>query len=330
MFPFNSNIETLNPEDISAIRALYGWAPQSPIPDIGTDASPALCACGGTLVMAWKGIGRDDNIWVSRSTDGRNWTPQQIVPGAASDDGPTLAWDGTTLWLAIRGVPGDDALYWATSRDFGNTWSAVSNIPGTGSSNSPSMTIFQGQPLMVWKGIPNDNSLYYATWNNNWGPQTSIPSGSADRPSVCVDFTGLPRMVWRGSKTDDTLWTSTLTGAPPLRFWQPQQNLEWIVVGNGAAGSTEYGIPGSAAGPSITASGGKMFLAWQGIPGDDGIYFTQAAPGPGGNPAVEWSTQAPASGFATSGRPAIASFSGRVFLAWKGANDDHSIYTSYL
>jgi hypothetical protein len=279
MYPFSSVTETLAAEDIAAVRALYGWAQQREVPGIGTDSSPALCVCGPWLVMAWKGIGDDDRIWLSRTTDGINWLPQRSVPGTGTTDGPTLAWDGTTLWLAIRGVPGDDALYWATSADLGDNWSAVTNIPGTGSVCAPSLTVAGGVPLLVWRGIPGDDALYYTTWQNPWAAQQQIGgTGSEDRPSVCVGFDNLPRMVWRGIPGDDSLYTSTLIG----QFWQPQQQLSWVIAGNGPQGTVGIGIPGSIVGPTITNAGDKVFLAWRGVPGDDGIYFTQAAAGPGG------------------------------------------------
>lgn len=332
MYPFNSVTEALAPDDIASIKALFGWSSQSRVNGIGTDQSPALCACGGTLVMAWRGIGDDDRIWVSSSTDGINWTPQHIVPGAASTDGPTLAWDGFTLWLALRGVPGDDGLYWATSSNFGNNWSAVSPIGGTGSSDGPTMTIFNGAPLLAWKGIPGDTGLFYTTWNNGWAAQKNIPGvGSRDRPSICVDFAGVPRMVWRGVEGDDALYTSTLLGAPPnVLFWQPQQRLGWVIAGNGPAGTVGIGNPGSGVGPSETGAPGKVLLTWQGVPGDHGIYFTQGAAGPGGIPSIEWSSQAVVPGIGTSARPSIASFGGRVHLAWKGVDDDHGIYTTSM
>jgi len=330
MWPFGNGSEVPGADDIAAIRALYGWAPQRLVPGIGTETGPALCACGDSLVMAWRGSGDDDRVWVSRSVDGINWTPQHPVPGAGTTDAPTLAWDGAKVWLAIRGVPDDDGLYWATSGDLGDNWSGVSPIPGTGSLVGPAMTVFKGAPLLVWRGIPGDDGLYYSTWNNAsvppaWSAQNNIGgTGSADRPSVCVDFNGLPRVVWRGIPGDDSLYTSTLVGL----FWQPEQSVEWVIAGNGPAGTVGVGVPGSDLGPSVTSAGGKILLAWRGVPGDDGIYFTQGAAGPGGQPPVEWSTQAVISGAGTSHRPAIAVLSGRIFVAWKGIDGDTSIYTT--
>jgi Matrixin len=325
MFPFSSVTETLASEDIAAVRALYGWTPQREVPGIGTESSPALCVCGPWLVMAWRGIGDDDAIWLSRTTDGINWSPQQEVPGTGTTDGPALAWDGTKLWLAIRGVPGDDALYWATSTDLGVTWSEVSQIIGTGSVCAPSMTMSGGVPLMVWRGIPGDDALYYTTWQNPWAAQQQIGgTGSADRPSVCVGLDNRPRMVWRGIPSDDSLYTSTLIG----QFWQPQQQLSWVIAGNGPQGTVGIGIPGSIVGPSITNGGNTLFMTWQGVPGDDSIYFTQAAAGPDGVAQIEWSSQAAVEGIGTSNRPAIAMFAGLPFLAWKGVGDDHGVYTT--
>jgi hypothetical protein len=343
MNPANCSQETLSPEDIAAIRALYGWQGQTPIPNVGTDESPALCACGNSLVMAWKGIG-ETNLWVSRSDDGINWTPQARVFGAASTDGPALAWDGDTLWMAFRGIADDDGLYWATCSDtsanFGQLFSPVQAVPNTGSANGPSITIFNGTPFLVWRGVDGDDALYYATHGSGgWSGQTLIGGvGSRDRPSVCIDFNGMPRMVWRGVNGDDALYSSALVNI----FWQPQDLVRWIIAGNGPSGTIGVGSAGSDLGPSVAIAQvgspsfsigvipGNIFLVWRGIEGDTAIYFTQGAPGTTGEPPVEWSTQAAIDGVSTSHRPAIAILGGRIHLVWKGSGNDHTIWTTSL
>lgn len=344
MNPANCSTETLADEDIAAINALYGWQGQTPIPNIGTDESPALCTCGNSLVMAWKGI-NETNIWVSRSNDGLRWTPQTRVFGAASTDGPSLAWDGRTLWMAFRGIADDDGLYWTTctdtSENFGQAFGPVLPVPNTGSANAPGITIFNGTPFLVWRGIDGDDGLYYSTFGQGaWSGQRSIGGvGSRDRPSVCVDFNGIPRMIWRGVDGDDGLYSSALVNI----FWQPQDPVRWIVAGNGPAGSVGIGFAGSDLGasvamdmsgsPSFTVGSGipgNIFLVWRGVAGDSGIYFTQGAPAVTGGPPVEWSTQAVVSGIATSHRPAIALLEGRIHLVWKGSGEDHTIWTTSL
>ena len=336
MTPLSSNAETLGADDIQSMRALYGWAPQRAVEGIGTDSSPVVCACGPWLVMAWKGIDPDDSIWTCRSTDGLTWTPQRVVPGTGTTDGPALAWDGNTLWLALRGIADDDAVYWATSSDLGDHWSGIAPVPGAGSANGPAMTIWKGSPLLVWRGVPGDTGLYFNFWQNGWTPGTHRigGTGSTDRPSACVDFNGLPRIVWRGIEGDDALYTTVFTGTVQLPFWQPQEILQWIVVGNGGDGTTEIGVPGSLRGPSVTtlvrsASDREVLLLWRGVEDDQGIYFTMGAPGQAGAAPVDWSTQAQIPGVGTSDRPSITVFKGRIFIAWKGVEDDHTIWTAF-
>ena len=148
------------------------------------------------------------------------------------------------------------------------------------------------------------------------------------RPSVCTDSDGTSRAVWRGVPGDDSLWTSQLTGELDVQFWQPPQQLSWVQAGNGPKGTVGIGIPGSVVGPTAASAGRTIYLAWQGVPGDDQVYFTQGSPGTGVPSQFEWSSQAPIDGVGTSGRPAIVTFGGLPFLAWKGVHDDHGIYTT--
>ena len=214
MWPFGGQ-QVLGEEDVAAIRALYGWSDQAPVPDIGTDTSPALCALPGELVLAWKGID-ETGLWFARSADGQTWSSQNTMRGSASTDGPTLAWDGSRLWMAWRGVDGDTSLYWSTSSDAGRSWAPQQPIPGVASSQGPSMTIHRGIPLLVWRGVDGDSGLYYTAWNSSgWLPQESVGgTGSTDRPAVCVDVHGSPRMVWRGIPGDDDLYLIDARRAP--------------------------------------------------------------------------------------------------------------------
>jgi hypothetical protein len=53
-------------------------------------AGPALAFFNGKLHMVWRGMGNDEKIWYSKSTDGVNWQPQRDIPGIASSIGPAL------------------------------------------------------------------------------------------------------------------------------------------------------------------------------------------------------------------------------------------------
>jgi hypothetical protein len=62
-------------------------------------------------------------------------------------------------------------------------------------------------------------------------------------------------------------------------------------------------------------------MAWKGIEGDSGIYFSQFQAG-------EWNAQANVPGVGTSVHPALAVFNGELFMAWKGIPADDGIYFS--
>jgi hypothetical protein len=329
MFPFNANIETLSNDDRSGIRALYGWAPKTKIPGIGSEAGPALCACGGTLIMAWRGAGDDHRIWVARSSDGAIWTASQTIPGAGTSDSPTLAWDGRTLWLACKGDPGDSSLYFASTTDLVN-WTQAALISGVGSSTGPSMAIIPGAgPFLIWKGAQDDSGIYFSTFNGVWQPQIKVAgAGTSNRPVIVFDVAGVPRMVCKGVDGDSAIYTSTLRGL----FWQPPERIAWVVAGNGGLGSADIGYPGTASGPGTTVAGAKILLAWRGAGEDQNVWFTQAALGPvfGGQTMLEWSSQAQLPNFATADKPTLASFRGNVYVACRGIDDDRGIYTTFV
>jgi len=342
MWPFGGQ-QVLGEEDIAAIRALYGWSKQAAVPDVGTDASPVLCALPGELVLAWKGID-ETALWFSRSADGQAWSSQNTMPGSASSDAPTLAWDGSRLWMAWRGVAGDTSLYWSTSFDAGRNWVQQRKIAGVGSTQGPSMTIHRGAPLLVWRGVDGDSGLFYTAWDGSgWLPQESVGgTGSTDRPAVSMDVNGSPRMVWRGISGDDDLYTSSMRVALPnplQGFWQPQQHVSWIVAGNGRRGTagTDYAasdlgpslaalLPGAALGGAPPPERDRLYMTWRGVAGDQALYFTQGNAGPDGIPEFEWSTQAAIQGVGSSHRPAIALFQDNIHLAWKGTDDDTTIW----
>jgi hypothetical protein len=341
--------ESLSQEDVAAVQALYNWRPQFPIPGpFGTQAGPALCGCGGTLVLTWRGIGDDHNIRYSVSKDGFNWSDPRLVAGAASDDSPSLAWDGTLLWMAWKGVPGDQGLYFATwNLNPVAPWVVRGPINGVGSNFGPSIAIV-GLPRMVWKGVKGDSGIYAASFTGGkWVQQTQNPIpgiGTSDRPAIAADpVTSVPvpnaRLVWKGVEGDSALYTTTQRAPPAgpatIGFWQPQEQVAWIIAGDGGVGTVEVGRPGSKFGPGLVTAGGRLEMVWRGVGDDEDLLFTQAAPSAsvGGQTIAEWSTQAHVGGFASSrfasaSRPAIASFSGRTFLAWRGAGADHRIFIS--
>ena len=331
MFPTEGSVEALGPDDVNAIKALYSWSPQRKLQG-GTENGPALCACGGTLVMAWRGAGDDDNIWLSTTTDGQNWTPQRRLGDVGSLGSPGLAWDGTRLWLAWRGGRNDDGLYFKNSTDFFiNNNPGQQHINGGGSSHGPRIAIIAGIPTMVWKGVNNDHGIYFSQFTGGkWQNPNPIPNvGTDGPPAICPDVAGGARLLWRGIGRDDQLWTTFTTGSQ--LNWQPQRTLSWVIQGNGGSGTTSGGTAASTAGPALALNGGFVQAAWQGAVGDDGIWYDVL-----GNDVLngvtvpEWSSQTNVPGIGTSDSPALAFFNGALHMAWKGVKNDTGIWTATL
>jgi hypothetical protein len=95
-------------------------------------------------------------------------------------------------------------------------------------------------------------------------------------------------------------------------------------------------IPGVACSDNPAAAmypdGGSVLIAWKGEGNDQGIYWTrtkQSAPsGPDGLFTFDPSPQSWIEGVATSHSPALASFKGHVYMAWKGEDRDDRIFWS--
>lgn len=331
MNPINGNIEVPTADDINGIKALYGWEGQRSIPNRGSDSGPALCACGGILAMAWKGIKGDTSIFYSTSTDGINWTPQQVVQGVGTSDSPTLAWDGARLWMAWTGIPGDSGLYYGTTNNPASWPSNPGiNIANVGSSNAPFLTMAPG-PTLAWKGISGDSGIFTSSFNagtSSWSPQQQLGgAGTSDRPVIISDVNLQKLMIWKGIDGDSNIFDSTLSGI----FWQPQQLLAWIVPGNNNSGTIDVRLPGTSCGPGVATDGVRVFTAWRGAGADSGIWFSQrAADVVGGINIVEWSSQGNIPDVGTSHRPAVAFFSGRIYVAWKGVGNDTTIWMTRL
>ncbi|MCI3180309.1 hypothetical protein C5708_08590 [Caulobacter sp. CCUG 60055] len=327
--------EVLNSDDYGAIRALYNWPPQQQLA-FGTEQAPALCVCGGVLVMAWRGAGHDRNIWMSFSRDGANWSPQKRFGDVATIGGPALAYDGTRLWMVWRGTGDDQGLYFKSSTDlFARDNPPQQGLGFAGSSHGPRIAIIAGVPTMVWKGVNDDQGIYASQFRaGRWQGQTRIPNvGTAAAPAICQDIDGGARLLWRGVRGDQSLYTTT---APPgsLAF-APQVQVSWAIPGNGGAGpKTER--PGSAGGPSLavmyaapnfTSPGATViFAAWRGVDGDQGLWFSQLARDVAGAAPV-WSSQANVHNVGSSEPPGIAYFNNQIRLAWKGVENDNGVYT---
>ena len=80
---------------------------------------------------------------------------------------------------------------------------------------------------------------------------------------------------------------------------------------------------GSTHGPSATQHGDRIMLAWKGVEGDSGLYFSVFD----GN---EFAGQIRVANAGTAEGPSICRFGSVTHMAWKGAQADNNIYWSTL
>ena len=161
------------------------------------------------------------------------------------------------------------------------------------------------------------NGLY------GWQPQTPLrDSGSTAGPSMAAagavslqdNYTHL-YLAWRGVHGDDGIYWSALNGDG----WSPQVQIGGIGSSHGPALAS--GFTTNRGGSGLVTG---LFMAWDGVPGDDALYFAQN-PDPAFN---NWTSQGQIPGAGTSARPALAMFNGMMHAAWKGISGDSTIYWS--
>jgi hypothetical protein len=120
------------------------------------------------------------------------------------------------------------------------------------------------------------------------------------------------RIAWKGIEGDSGIYFSS--SAEGVN-WAPQQRVEGV---------------GTSHGPALAARRGEhllaqtLFMAWKGIPGDSGLYFSANHLVPD-----RFDPQSLVRNIGTSDKPALAFDFSRLslFMAWKGIEGDSGIYT---
>ncbi|SMF22018.1 matrixin family metalloprotease [Pseudogulbenkiania subflava] len=332
MYPIDMTFAAIDPESQDALRMLHGWAPQVPLPDRATSDRPSLAYTGSVglfsasylLHMVWKGSRDDQGIYES-SLVNNVWTPQEKIHGIGSTESPALTailtGDGTTstaLLMAWRGVKGDQGLYWSTTR-FGS-WSPQAKVGISASSDRPALGVYPGGIYLAWKGIDGDQGIYFSTFDgNDWSPQTNMYGVGTSASPALATLNGVLYMFWKGVEGDSNLYYSSLD-AGPKPIWQPQRKVAFVTSkAEGAA----WQYPGTTHGPSATLRGNRILLAWKGVEGDQGIYFSLFD----GN---EFSGQIQVKDVGTSQGPGVCTFGAFTHMAWKGVEGDNILYWSTL
>lgn len=310
MYPFKGNAN-IDGETKAAINLLYGFKPQTPLFDRGSEAGPALAICGSPgwvgpsieyseqLFMAWRGVPGDDSIYWSM-LDNNTWTPQRRIDGIGSSSGPALfpyrlAGDMASfgLIMAWKGVNDDTGIYFSINREpfrrSGGMWDPApwepqTPVPGVGTSHRPALAELNGRIVMAWKGIPGDSRIFTSTYDgSNWNAQQDVHGvGTSEGP--CLVATGPSwvllkqrlHMIWKGVAGDSSVWHQWRDNNG---IWSGQRKIEYPdVLSNGV----EMNAIGTSAQPAaVGRPDGSIFLAWKGVPGDSSLWtavFSEIVP----------------------------------------------------
>ena len=298
---------------------LPGWETPKQVPNGLTSNGPALAAYDNKLYMVWKALGNDEQIWYS-VFDGTKWSEPKRPEGGA--------------WSARR----------------------------------PALAVYKNKLYMAWRGMGDDFHLWFTKFDNinkKWLPQKEVfPKknyGGSHGPALAADGYRLT-MVWKGNTE---IWFSEFDGTYEGAEYEwgtsdGQKNVfQWLTYyhSGDARGDTCDKIPKeSSLGPALAyydnvPLGGRLMnyhytdtkvMVGKGKGNDSKIWFSEylgeprppSPLPPSSYPPIYipyehgWSKQKPAIG-ETSDTPALASFDGKLFMAWKGKDSDTKIRYSY-
>ena len=80
---------------------------------------------------------------------------------------------------------------------------------------------------------------------------------------------------------------------------------------------------GSATGPGLTIFQGRLFMAYRGILGDEGIWVSSSADG------INWDPHQSINGIGSLEGPSLATFKGQLYMIYSGIKNDESVYWTW-
>jgi hypothetical protein len=230
------------------------------IPNQGTNETTALVSYQGTLYMAIKGEGGNQNIyWTTSQDNGKTWSAAvPIFADGATNVSPSLAVDEQgTLYLAYLGL--DPLLNIMYSTDGGKNWSPQYQIPGQTSSNSPTLVFYQNHLFTFFTAQDNSSRILYVysdnpqsseTWSNAY--TVTYNNGTANQTSP----TAVSATVF-----NDSLYLAYQTGTQS----SPSQGVEVTYTTGTDLSNLSWSltsVPGlnTEQTPSLTTDGQALYL----------------------------------------------------------------------
>ena len=232
-----------------------------------------------------------------------------------TDATPSVIAVGSTLYAAVKGA-NDNTLWFSQSNDGGNSWANWSELSTLGNafstSTGPSLAYFNEK---LYLGFVNSaGTLSLSSWDpssNNpllWSTPSILSTTSGDAAAFSsasglqlVDRGDSLGVVWmQGGSVYGSSSTEPVT---PLGSTAP-----WAVVNGGASQGT----------PALVRDGASVYMAVQGGPGNNSIYWTASSDG--GATWKNW--QALPGSMTTSKPPSLAVVNGSLYLSYLGVSNN--------
>ena len=223
-----------------------------------------------------------------------------------------------------------DVQFWSPPDVTPGNWTAQRNLSDRASTHGPSLVVMNGNygpygtPVgptgigpandtavyMAWKGSQGDSSLWWAQSADgiNWGPQQHLPDDFQSSEGPCL-ATWYPNssapalmMAWKNA-TDSDIYCST-NNTLATNGWNAKALIPDV---------------GTSARPALIYFGGYMILAWKGIQGDSGIWWSKMFVAAGGK--LSWSPKQLIPDRGTSDGPVLAVLNGQLHMFWKDPTD---------
>jgi hypothetical protein len=284
--------ETIWTDENRAIQSVQG--------NINTSTSPAVTSYNNSLVMAWKGMEGDQQIWHSYSSwnpsandvpDARNWTAPVVVRGATTTTAtgaaagavantsttpslvqfsplPLVGWGRGLLVMAWKGVEGDERIWYSYTYSppaKGGRWTDPVVVPGAMTTTSPALASFNNLLVMAWKGVEDRRIWYSYTSDPTNVSKWAVPAPVLFQPNKAfAETTTSPALA---SFNNLLFMAWNLEGLGEI-WWNytsdPTDVTNWRITSDVIVPTMGYG-PSSGVTPALGVFGGnvgRLVFAW--------------------------------------------------------------------
>jgi photosystem II stability/assembly factor-like uncharacterized protein len=285
--------------------------------DTSTHA-PAVASHNGQLFLSWKGSGNENlntaHVYTTDvlGIDGIEGLEGKVTLGDTSEQSPALASHNGRLFLAFKGA-GNDDLNLMFSKDDGASFQGKMTFPET-SEQSPAIASHNGRLFFAWTGRGDGNlNVAKVTLFGNTAGAFGIEGlegkvelrDTAEQSPALASHNGRLFLAFKGNGND---------------------NLNLLFSDdNGASFQGKATFPEtSEQSPAIASHNGRLFFAWTGR-GDGNLNVAKVTlfGNTDGAFGIEGLEGKVTLGDTSELSPGLVSYSGRLFLAWKGAGNEN-------